>query len=144
MTAPERHAGLEPKADERPWEGPGAVRRDCAPHRGSWFVLLASVNGFGIAVAVAGWTLFYIPLFLQVSPGTSVSPGPGLLVLPSVLCLPLGLFTWVLAARDLARMRGGDMDPAGLGAATLAAWAGIASMAVGAIPTLVAVLLLLR
>src|SRR5262249_7276236 len=59
MTGPERHAGLEPKADERPWEGPGAVRRDCAPHRGSWFVLLASVNGFGIAVAVAGWTLFY-------------------------------------------------------------------------------------
>jgi hypothetical protein len=143
MTAPERHAGLEPKADERPWEGPGAVRRDCAPHRGSWFVLLGLVDGFGIAVAVAAWMLSYRPFYLQVSPTTCISPSDWLLVLPSVLCLPLGLSTWALAARDLARMRGGDMDPAGLGAATLAGWAGIASMAVGAIPTLLAVLLIL-
>jgi hypothetical protein len=119
------------------------VRRDCAPHRGPWLLLLASVNGFGIAVAVVawmlGWMLFDRPMRLEVNPAAFGFLGYGLLV----LCLPLGLFTWVLAARDLARMRGGDMDPAGLRAATLPGWAGIAGMAVGAIPTLVAVLLLL-
>jgi hypothetical protein len=106
-------------------------------------VLLGLVNGFGIAVAVAAWMLSYPPFYLHVSPTTCISPSDWLLVLPSVLCLPLGFSTWALAARDRARMRGGDMDPAGVGAATLAGWAGIASMAVGAIPTLVAGLFLL-
>jgi hypothetical protein len=106
-------------------------------------VLLASVNGLGIAVVVVAYMLFDGPMALQVFLAGLGSLIYGLLVLSSVLCLPLGLFTWVLAARDLARMRGGDMEPAGRGAATLAGWARIASMTVGAIPTLVVVLFLL-
>jgi hypothetical protein len=106
-------------------------------------VLLAWVNGVGIVIVVATWMLFDGPMALQVLLASLGSLAYGLSMVAGVLCLPLGLFTWVLAARDLARMRGGNMDPGGLGTATLAGWAGSASMAVGAIPTLVAVLLLL-
>jgi hypothetical protein len=28
--------------DRRPWEQPGAVRRDCDPHRGTWLLLAGS------------------------------------------------------------------------------------------------------
>ena len=143
MTGPGRDFAAEPEVDERPWDIPGAKRRDCAPHRGPWLVLLASVNGLGIAVVVATWMLFDGPMDLQLYLASFGALCYGLLVLSSVLCLPLGLFTWVLAARDLARMRGGDMNPAGLGTATLAGWASTAAIAVGAIPAGVAVLCLL-
>jgi hypothetical protein len=45
MTTP----GPDDAGDVRPWEQPGAVRRDCEPHRGPALLLLARV-GLGLAV----------------------------------------------------------------------------------------------
>jgi hypothetical protein len=86
MTGPE----LQPRAvadDDRPWERPGAVRRDCAPHRGRLLLALAT------AAVVCG--------------------GLSILGAPALLTLPLAVAVWVLARRDLARMAAGRMDPAG-------------------------------
>jgi hypothetical protein len=74
--------------DNRPWERPGVVRRDCEPHRGP----LLSVLG-GTSLAVAG--------FLACIPATGF------------LALPLALVTFYLARRDLVQMRVGCMDPTG-------------------------------
>jgi hypothetical protein len=38
----------------------------------------------------------------------------GCLFLPAAVGLPLGLAAWVVAGRDLARMRAGLMDPRGV------------------------------
>jgi hypothetical protein len=71
-----------------PWEQPGAVRRDCEPHRGD---LLRVV---GILSLWLGWLSFcFFPL--------------------SWLVVPVGLATWAVAPRDLLEMRAGRMDPQG-------------------------------
>jgi hypothetical protein len=75
-------------ADDRPWERPGAVRRDCAPHRA------------GLLLAVADTSLLL-----------------GALSLPLGFCalmgLGLGVAGWALASRDLKRMRARVMNAAG-------------------------------
>lgn len=74
--------------EDRPWEQPGVLRRDCVPHRGGLLL------GFG-----------------------RLSGCIGLLSLVFVLPSPFGLFmsaaVWVLAYRDLAEMRAGQRDSAG-------------------------------
>jgi hypothetical protein len=40
VSEPEDQTVEEP----RPWERPGAVRRDCEPHRGDWLQLRALVT----------------------------------------------------------------------------------------------------
>ena len=74
--------------DGRPWERPGAVRRDCAPHRA------------GLLLAVADTSLLL-----------------GVLALPlgfsALMGLGLGAAAWALAVRDLRRLRARVMDPAG-------------------------------
>jgi hypothetical protein len=74
--------------EQRPWEQPGAVRRDCAPHRGHVLALLAWLS---VACGVLSFCL----------------------VVPGLPGLAFGAGTWVLAAGDLARMRQGRMDRAG-------------------------------
>jgi hypothetical protein len=74
-----------------PWERPGAVRRDCEPHRGE---VLHWLTG-----ACVLWGL--------------LSFVPCLLGLPGLIGVPLGLTTWQLARHDLAQMRAGLMDPQG-------------------------------
>jgi hypothetical protein len=87
MTDLDSQAGAEPDAG-RPWERPGAVRRDCAPHRGNLLGALGNVSlALGILAAV-----FVVPLAAG---------------------LPLGVLTASLAERDLTRMASGAMDPAG-------------------------------
>src|SRR6516165_8700120 len=76
------------EADDRPWERPGAVRRDCAPHRA------------GLLLAVADTSLLLGALSLPL--GFSALMGLG-----------LGVAGWALASRDLKRMRARVMDPAG-------------------------------
>jgi hypothetical protein len=39
----------------------------------------------------------------------------GCLFIPAAVGFPLGLTVWVVAGRDLARMRVGRMDPSGVG-----------------------------
>ena len=41
--------------------------------------------------------------------------GPCLSGLTTLVALPLGITTWVLANRDLRKMRTREMDPAGMG-----------------------------
>jgi hypothetical protein len=78
-------------ADEpRPWRLPGAVPRDCAPHRSEVLRLL------GLSSLACGLLAFCL--------GAT-----------ALLGLPLGLAAWVLARYDLPRMRDGLMDPAGWG-----------------------------
>src|SRR5947207_836528 len=77
-------------ADERPWELPGVVRRDCAPHRGRLLLWLA-----GTSMPLAALTF--------------------LLFLPGLLGTALAVAVWACADRDLAKMRAGRMDRAGRG-----------------------------
>src|SRR5579872_5154203 len=72
----------------RPWELPGAVRRDCEPHRGE--------------------------LFRRLSLVTSLLAGAGVLFfVPALLALAVAVAVWGMARHDLALMRLGLMDPAG-------------------------------
>ena len=77
--------------EERPWERPGMpIRRDCEPHRAGLILAL------GIISIVVG------------------ALGPCLSGLTTLIALPLGITTWVLASRDLRKMRTREMDPAGM------------------------------
>jgi len=71
--------------DDRPeWERPGAVRRDCEPHRG----------GLVLVLGIIGLCLSF----------------PHIL---AVMGLPLSLAAWIMGSSDLARMKAGEMDPQG-------------------------------
>jgi hypothetical protein len=89
MAGPEQDVAQEPEGGERPWERPGTVRRDGEPHRGN---LLLGLGGLAV-----------------LSGGLSVGTA-----LPGLIGLPLGIAVWVLAERDLVKMRSGLMDPGGL------------------------------
>jgi hypothetical protein len=76
------------ESEDRPWERPGAVRRDCEPHRAEL------LHALGVAALVcAGFA--------------------GCLAVPAVVGLALGGAVWLLGRRDRARMSAGLMDPAG-------------------------------
>jgi hypothetical protein len=73
--------------DGRPWEQPGAVRRDCRPHGGK---LLQALGGVALGCCIFA------------------------LILPvGLVALPLGAAVWRMAAWDLAAMTAGRVDPAG-------------------------------
>jgi hypothetical protein len=78
--------------ETRPWERPGAVRRDCEPGRGGWLLLL---SGAALACSFSAICL----------------------AVPALVGLPLGVAVWSMAGHDLARMRAGLLDPAGRAAA---------------------------
>ncbi len=74
--------------DSPPWQRPGAVRRDCEPHRGPGLCLLDSAALVCGAVSLCA-------------------------VVPLTLAVPLAGVAIVLARADLALMRQGRMDPDG-------------------------------
>jgi hypothetical protein len=74
--------------DDRPWERPGAVRRDCEPHRGQTLEVLGTVS-----LACGALSLF--------------------MGLPALLGLPLGAAVLWLSSCDLTMMEAGRMNPAG-------------------------------
>jgi hypothetical protein len=84
-------AEVEP---ERPWEQPGAVRRDCAPHRAG---LIAGLGLAAWATSVLGGLCFV------------------LLPLTAPLALAPGAAAWALGRRDVGAIDAGRMDPAGRG-----------------------------
>jgi hypothetical protein len=91
--------------DERPWERPWSIRRDCEPHRGC---LLAALGEAGLCCGL---------LSLSVC-----------LLAPSLVGLPLSLSAWLLARRDWGQMRAGLTDPRGrqhVEAALHDAWLGL-------------------
>jgi hypothetical protein len=79
--------------DDRPWERFGALRRDCAPHRGP------HLRALGLVALVLGFLAICCP------------PLSLLALLPAV---GLGLTASVLAGRDLRAMEEGRMDSGGL------------------------------
>jgi len=93
--------GHQLDAEPRPWELPGAVRRDCEPHRGKLLV------GLGVVIVLLGL-------------GSCGCAPIGLVT------LPLALGVWRLASADLARMDTGLMDPGGRRLAEQARWDAIA------------------
>jgi hypothetical protein len=82
----------------RPWDEPGAVRRDLEPHRADLLLRLGSVA-------------FVLSL---------LSP----LAVPGVLAAALGVAVYRMGKRDLTRMAAGKMDPAGAADIRLATWRG--------------------
>jgi hypothetical protein len=92
-----------------PWQLPGAVRRDCEPHRGPL------VQGACRTASALSCLLAFAPLYLL--PGLFVTRWwPQLLwgvpLLPLVGFLA-SLAAWAVARHDLALIRAGRMDPAG-------------------------------
>jgi hypothetical protein len=82
----------------QPWEQPGAVRRDCLPHRAPLLRLLGLT---GLLLGVLA-----------------------LLVIPAILAVGLGIAVNELGKRDLARMAAGSMDPSGAADTRRAMWWG--------------------
>jgi hypothetical protein len=75
--------------DDRPWEQPGAVRRDCASHRGGLLLILGMIGVW------CG--------FVSICIGFAAIPGLGIAVV-----------AWALARHDLILMRTGRMDRDGM------------------------------
>jgi hypothetical protein len=119
MTDADRRDVAVPE-DDRPWERPGAVRRDVGPHRGDVLLLLARV-----ALVLAACSFCCAPVVL--------------------VALPLTVVAYTLAYRDLKRMEAGAMDPAGQAQADqalLLSWWAFALGTVGVLPcTVLAVVL---
>lgn len=77
------------QAEVRPWEMPGAVRRDCESHRAELLSWLAPV---------AFWASLFIPCTAGIS---------------GLVGLPLAVGVCRMARADLGRMDRGLMDPDG-------------------------------
>jgi hypothetical protein len=81
--------------NDRPWEQPGAVRRDAEPHRGEF---LRQAAGLSLATAgTAAVGCFCLP--------AAVAAG--------LFAVGLGIVVWVLAQRDLTEMDHGRKDSTG-------------------------------
>jgi hypothetical protein len=88
MAGPDQDVAQDPEGSERPWERPGAVRRDVEPDRGRLILALGGLAEFCSVFAC-------------------------LLLVTAPLAIGFGVTAWLMARRDLARMRQGLMDPAG-------------------------------
>jgi hypothetical protein len=87
------HCGEEFEADydRQRWRVMGSrIRRDWEPDRGKMILFLGQTS---MVIGGLSFCMF----------------GVGALV-----CVPLGIVVWIMATRDLARMKKGDMDPRGL------------------------------
>ena len=111
------------EGDERPWEQPGCVRRDCEPHRGRLLLAVGNVSLFCGFFTVA----FFFTALVGLAVG-NVSLLCGALsfaLFPALVGLLCGITAWWMARRDLGRMGTGLMDPAGKGPTERALyWAG--------------------
>jgi hypothetical protein len=105
-------AGPPPGADDpRPWDQPGAVRRDVEPHRGHWFRLLRWCNLVALSLLAGSILLCLVGDRVGGLVGAALAWAVPLLT--GMFALAVGLPTLVLATHDLARMRAGAMDRAG-------------------------------
>ena len=102
MSGPDERADTVPD-DDRPWERPGALRRDYEPHRGHWLVLLA-----WLALGFALCSLCLIPFTL--------------------FSIPLGAAVARMAGHDLRQMEVGRLDPGGRAVTERADGLGLAAL----------------
>jgi hypothetical protein len=110
----------------RPWEQPGAVRRDVKPHRGPGLLLLA---GAGVALGALG----FLPAAASTVSGSSavVRALCGLALLTAPLAVALGVGVVWASIHDLARMGVGLVDPAGKRATAAAGALGALAVTLG-------------
>jgi hypothetical protein len=91
--------------EDRPWERPGGVRRDCVSHRGPLLVVVSSAALFlgllSFAIFLVSLTVWPLPLRVA------------LFAVPWSAGQALAGTGYALARRDLALMAAGLMDPAG-------------------------------
>lgn len=80
-----RHCGEDLEGARPEWERPGAVRRDCEPHRAGLIQFLG----------LAGMVLCFLHVL-------------------AVIGLPLCFAGWRMSRHDVQKMQAGLMDPAGL------------------------------
>jgi hypothetical protein len=107
-----------------PWERPGAVRRDCEPHRAGFLKAIAVAGLVGAALGIV--------LFGLLCAGASPSPLlPALAVLYSAACFPCSVYATVAGQTDLGLMRAGRMDPAGWRGTEIAQACGLAGAFAG-------------
>jgi hypothetical protein len=130
-------------ASVRPWEEPGAVRRDCEPHRGP-ALLLAARAGLGLAAVSAAVNVGAV-LLLGVSPRDPLAAAAGAAGLTlTATAWAWGAAVWRAAAGDLALMRAGRVDPAGRAQALGARFRAAATLALPlVVPAALALLRLL-
>jgi uncharacterized membrane-anchored protein len=88
MIPAERRPGRDSDGTLRPWEVPGNLRRDLAPHRGLLLTILGAISLF------CGFASVFVTV-------------------PAVIALPLGVIVARMAGHDLHMMRYGEMDPEG-------------------------------
>jgi hypothetical protein len=84
--------------EERPWETPGEIRRDAAPHRGLP-LCCAAIGSFILALGGALLSLLMMLHFILV---------PGFLVIYGC-AIALGTWTWLAARKDLAKIHWNEM-----------------------------------
>lgn len=96
-------------ADERPWEQPGATRRDCAPHRARLVRGMAGLSAVITPVAAV--------VAIDVQNTRGFSRESEIFWLCGVVAFPIGVAlavtTWVMARKDLMQVQAGLMDRAG-------------------------------
>jgi hypothetical protein len=83
-----RKPGRDADGNLRPWEKPGNLRRDLAPHRSHLLAVL------GLTSLFFGFSSFF-------------------LTFPALLAVPIGWYVARQAEIDLHRMRSGTVDPEG-------------------------------
>jgi hypothetical protein len=111
----------EDHSEDRPWEQPGALRRDSDPHRGNWLLAAATAaqvcGGLSLALMIA--TLYLLPRAGEPPPRMGRITGAAAQALPlgsAVLALGgavLGACVLGETRRDLDRMWQARMDPRG-------------------------------
>jgi hypothetical protein len=101
------YCGLELEPEEVCDRADRLGRRDAEPHRGALLVTLGNVSMIagGLSLCLAG--------------------------LGALVSVPTGLAAWVLAQRDLGRMRAGLMDPRGRGQTEVGRIGGIVGLVLG-------------
>jgi hypothetical protein len=119
MIPAERRPGRDSDGTLRPWEVPGNLRRDFAPHRS---VLLAVLGAISLVCGFASQFLTY-PAVLALPRGIMIAAL--FIAIPAAVSVPLGIVVARLAGHDLHRMRCGEMDPEGRRLAVLAQLWGI-------------------
>jgi hypothetical protein len=119
-----------PEDDARPWESPGALRRDCEPHRGPALLLLASgaAGTCGLACPLGLGAIVHLAQDPR-DPATPVIAVVTAACAAAAAALAVGV--WRAAGRDLALMRAGRKDPGGR---RLTAWARRLAQVIVALP----------